>query len=110
MTSLDPEDVIDEAVHGREPSAILKRQRQPRRIRLEPRSPLAALVSEIGHQTIEFDGNTHCPIPSLTDSIRTGARFSARMPASMVLRSPTTTTAKRPGWMWVAAAFCTAAL
>ena len=36
----------------------------------------------------------------------TGPRFSPRMPGSIVFRSPTTTTANLPGWMYFCATRC----
>src|SRR5262245_48491901 len=97
MPPFDPEDVIDEAVDRREASSRLKRDLQSRGVGVEPCAPLASLVMDVVHQPIEIHWNAHCPIASSTETTRTGARFSARMPGSIVLRSPTTTTAKRLG-------------
>ncbi len=99
MSFLDPEHVIEQAPDGREPGAALKRNRQTRRVGGEPRLPFRPLVIGVRDQVLEFDIRAHGPTASSTDITRTGPRFSARMPGSMTLRSPTTTTAKRFGWM-----------
>ena len=99
MPLLDPEHVIEQAADRRKPGAALKRDRETRRVGGEPRLPFRSLVIGVRHQILEIDVRTHWPTASSTDMTRTGPRFSARMPGSITLRSPTTTTAKRFGWM-----------
>src|SRR5262245_62167408 len=110
MPFLDPEHVIEQAAHGGKPAAVLKRNHYTLcGVDREPRLPFRPLVIAVRDQILEIDCCAHCPTASSTDITRTGPRFSARTPASITLRSPTTTTAKRFGWMYVSAAFCTAA-
>src|SRR5262245_45323298 len=100
MPLLDPEHVIEQTADGRKPAAVLERDRQTLcGIDREPRLPFRPLVIAVRDQILEIDCSAHCPTASSTDITRTGPRFSARMPGSITLRSPTTTTAKRFGWM-----------
>src|SRR4029453_5373514 len=92
MTTLHQEHVIEHASNSREAAALLKRDRQPRRIGLNPGSPLAALLIRVGHQRCQLQRDAHSPNTSWTDIVRTMPRLSARPPASITLRSPATTT------------------
>src|SRR3954468_23803784 len=109
MPAFDQEDVVQQRRNVRESSARLKGYAHPRRVRSNPPSPLLTLVIRVGNQWCERDLDAHEPTTSSTERNRIGPRLSALIFDSIALRSPTTTTDIRFGWMYVDAAFCTAA-
>src|SRR5688572_4769272 len=105
MPPFDEKDVVEQAADRGEVARGLKRNLQPLRVGGHPRPPLRAVGVGVGEQLVEPHGCGHGSASS-TVITRTGPSLSARMPGSIVFRSPTTTTAKRDGWMYFAAAFC----
>src|SRR5690348_9169286 len=99
MAPLDQEDVVEQCGRRREASTSLERQLHPRRVQREPGHPLVALEIRVVQQLLERHGNAHSPSASAALISVTAPSFSPRTPASIALRSPTTTTANLPGWI-----------
>src|SRR5688572_23798493 len=99
MPALNEEHMIEQ-IRGRgEAAARLEDDRHPSRIRGNPFTPLRSFVIRVVEEPLDVDGHAHDPRASSTVSTRTGPSSRPRTPASMALRSPAMTTAKRPGWM-----------
>src|SRR5678816_2539263 len=97
MTTLDEEDVVEEGCDTREAPGALQWNLQTRRIFHQPLTPFGAFVVGVVEEAVEWDGDAHGPRRSTTDMVFTVPSFNARMPGSMILRSPTTTTLNLPG-------------